>query len=55
MSAWSRSTCHRYLMSKPSDLMNGASKDPVRFDHVTSAVAGKRLTYKGLTGEPTPA
>lgn len=46
---------HRYLDEQAFRFNERGGKDPDRFVHVASAVAGKRLTYKGLTGEPTPA
>ena len=46
---------HRYLDEQTFRFNERGGKDPDRFDHVASSVAGKRLTYQKLIGEPTPA
>ncbi len=46
---------HRYLDEQAFRFNERGGKDPDRFAHVAISVAGKRLTYQKLTGEPTPA
>ncbi len=46
---------HRYLDEQAFRFNERGGKDLDRFVHVTGSVAGKRLTYQKLIGEPTPA
>ena len=45
---------HRYLDEQTFRFNERGGKDPDRFKHVAGAVAGKRLTYQGLTGQAEP-